>query len=339
MSGEKADVPQPEGPGPQARDDELLIDFLLGRCDERTAEHVRRRLAGGGDFAARHDEMASALEALGRYELPRPPENLTERTLARVSALRRSEALLAGERTRRRAFAPTFSFRELAALAAAIVLAVGIFVPSVRQARKLAQRSGCAANVGQIGTAVAHYANAHNDLLPGSPANEGFWLPQPGQQRASNSAGLFLLVRSGYVACDLFQCPAAGGKSFEFKAGMSDFPSGPTIGYSYQHSLSGPLRRAELAQVAAEKVILADENPIFAGGVFHAERLARTASGNHDGDGQNVLRLNMQVVWTTDCLVGFGGDNIFLAQGVTNYTGNEKPSSKADTFLLPSFGQ
>ena len=336
MSGEKADVPQP---GPQARDDELLIDFLLGRCDEQAAEQVRSRLAEGGDFATRHDELASTFEALGRYEPPAPPENLTERTLARVSALRRSEALLAGERTRRRAVVPTFSFRELAAVAAVVILAVGVFVPSIRQARKLAQRSACAANAGQIGTAVAHYANAHSDMLPGSPANQGFWLQRPGQQLASNSAGLFLLVRSGYLTGDVFQCPAAGGKSFEFKAGMTDFPSAGAIGYSYQHSLSKPLRREALAQFAAKKVILADENPVFSGGVFHAERVARTASGNHGGEGQNVLRLNMQVAWTPGCRVGVDQDNIFLAQGVDKYVGNEQPASEADTFLLPSFGQ
>ena len=65
MSGERADVPQP---GPQARDEELLIDFLLGRCDEQAAEQVRSRLAEGGDFAARHDELASTFKALGSYD-------------------------------------------------------------------------------------------------------------------------------------------------------------------------------------------------------------------------------------------------------------------------------
>ena len=336
MSGEKADVPRGE---PQARSDELLIDFLLGRCDERAAEHVRSRLADGGEFAARHDELAATFQALGRYELPDPPENLTERTLARVSALRRTEALLASERTHRRAVTPTFSFRELTAVAAAVLLAVGVFLPSVRRARKLAQRSACAANAGQIGTAVAHYANAHNDMLPASPANQGFWLRRSGRQRASNSAGLFLLVRSAYLTGDVFQCPAAGGSSFEFKAGMTDFPSGETIGYSYQHSLSRPLRREALARYATEKVILADENPVFVGGVFHADRVTRAASGNHGGEGQNVLRLNMQVVWTPHCRVGVDRDNIFLAQGVDTYVGNEQPASEADTFLLPSFGQ
>lgn len=328
----------PGADGQPSEDEQSLIDFVLGRCDEQSAGEIRRRLAGGGEFAARHREISSALEALGEWQVADPPANLVERTLARVSAQRRSEALLV-EGRRPRSLVPAFSMRELGAIAAAVLLAVGIFIPSLSQAHKRAQRSQCAWNQGQIGSGLAHYANANDDVLPASPVNAGSWLASGGQPPASNSAGLFVLVRSGHVPAEVFRCPAAGGRSFEVRMGMVDFPSPQTIGYSYQHTLAGPVSRAGLDDVARREMrILADNTPVFEKGVFRPER-SDTVSGNHSGAGQNVLSLAPHVAWVTNNYVGVDGDNIFLAEGVTEYNGSEKPASRTDSFLLPTPGR
>ena len=128
---------------------------------------------------------------------------------------------------------------------------------------------------------------------------------------------------------------AAGGRAFVKTAGMVDFPSPQSIGYSYQYSLGGSIR-LETGPVAAEMPILADATPVFAGRRFRAERVGKTVSENHSGAGQNVLYMDGHVTWTAQCRVGVNGDNIWLAQGVYVYTGSEKPRSPADAFLLPS---
>ncbi len=338
MSSKDGDMHDAVGPAARDKDEQLLVDLVLGQCDGPTAQDLRRRLAEDERFAARHREIQTALEALDRYDVPAPPVNLVERTLARVSAQRRSEGLLVERPTGRRAFAPTFSYREMAALAAGLLLIVGIFVPAMRQARRRANRSLCGASQGQIGTGLIHYANTNDGLLPAAPATGSGWLVASGPERSSNSAGLFLLVRSRYVSAETFQCPAAGGESFVARGGMTDFPSPKTIGYSYQHSLARPINREALADVADEMVILGDHTPFFAGGVYRRKDTG-AISTNHGGSGQNALHLNSSVFWTRDNHVGVNGDNIFLADGITAYTGVEVPASPTDSFLLPSLGQ
>jgi len=318
-------------------DEQLLIDFILDRCDEQTAGQVRRQLAEDADFAALHGEISETFRVLSAYEVPEPAPNLVERTMARVRALRSSEALLEVKPIRRGAFPSTFSLRELGALAAAAVLVIGILLPAVRHTARRADRALCSANVGQIGTALSHYANEADEVLPAAPSGRP-WLPVPGQLHVSNSKALFLLVRRRLAHPDVFHCPAAGGETFVVQAGMTDFPSSETIGYSYQHSLGGAIRLTDprLADVADQMAILVDSTPVFAKGVFHPDRVGRTVSDNHPEGGQNVLYLDMHVQWVTDCRVGVNGNNIFLAEGVYNYTGQEKPVSPVDTFVLPN---
>jgi len=322
------------------RDEELVVSYVLGQCAAGELEEVKRRLEAEPDFAQLHQAVARACAVMGRYEALEPPENLVGRTLARVQAMRRSEALLEVRPFKRSAAARTFAFREVAALAAAAIVVIGIVVPSVRQARRLADKSLCAANAGVIGTAVRHYASGNQDLLPSSAAGSSLWLRRGNKSYASNTASLFQLVRQGYATSDVFQCPAGGSQTFAVRAGMVDFPSPRTIGYSYQHSLGRPLRmnQPELAGVASEMAILADATPLFVNGQFRADRLNQAVSDNHPVGGQNVLYLDGHVDWATNSNVGVNGNNIWLAEGITEYTGLERPVSVDDTFLLPHPG-
>ncbi|KPK82065.1 MAG: hypothetical protein AMJ81_10120 [Phycisphaerae bacterium SM23_33] len=315
------------------RDEQWLIDLVLGRCDAAAAEEARRRLESDAGFSALRADVANALSALGAYSAAEPPEDLVDRTMARIRAVRRTEALLEAAPIEPEARRRVFSFRELAALAAVAVLAVGILLPSLWKAHQQAQKALCGNNLAAIFTGVSHYANGNNEALP-SVRGES-WVD------ASNSAGLFLLVRNDYAAPEVFQCPAAGGQSFVVQQGMFDFPSPKSIGYSYQHSLDGPIRRddPELLRVAEEFPILGDTSPMFAGGKFHPDRVGRRVSENHGNTGQNTLRLDGSVFWATHANVGVDGDNIYLVRGVLKYTGVERPASKTDTFLVHQAGR
>ena len=339
MAESKTPDQAPMGPQDDAgatADEQRLIDFVIGRCDEPTRQAVRERIERDPGFAALHDGVRRALDILGAYAAPEPPDDLADRTLARVRAMRRTESLLDRQRQQRRTFAPLLSMRELTALAAAAVLVVGILVPSVREARRRTQRDLCAAHIGQIGTALGHYASGNDESLPAVAADA--WLPGAGRRFASHSTAMFVLSRAGYAPPEVFQCPAAGGRSFNVRAGMSDFPSAQNIGYSWQHSLGEPMRRdhPDVARAADRMVVLADATPVFQAGTFRRDRVHAAASDNHDGQGQNVLFLTGPVVWVTGCRVGVDGNNIWLAEGVFEYAGSERPMSLLDTFLLPN---
>ena len=121
---------------------------------------------------------------------------------------------------------------------------------------------------------------------------------------------------------------------------MVDFPSPQYVSYSYQYSLGRAVRRdaPELVNVAEQMAILADANPLFDGGRFRRDRLGQGVSENHRCTGQNVLYLSGAVRWFTHARAGVNGNNIWLADGIYEYHGDEKPTSPVDTFLLPHAG-
>ena len=319
--------------------EQLLIDFALGRCDESAAEGVRRRIESDDEFASLHEGIARTFAALGLCPAPTPSADLSNRTMARITSSDRVEVLQTVQPSGGMLLS-RFSIRELSALAAAAVIVIGILLPSLRQAHRLSRRSMCANNVWAVGAALNHYANGSDGNFPSSPATTEAWLSRPGCKHASNSAALFLLIRDGCASPGVFQCPSAGGRAFVVSADMTDFPSPQSINYSYQYSLNVPVRRdsPKLAAVAGQMAVLADATPVFTGGSFRPEHAEQAVSENHPDGGQNVLYLDTHVNWATDCRVGVGGDNIWLAEGVSDYTGREKPASPTDTFLLPHPG-
>lgn len=328
----------------QRRNDEaLLMDFLAARSGD-AAEEIHLRLAQEPEFRALYDDIARALAAMRLAPELEPPADLAARTMARIESLRKTEALVAREELHRRTFfRPTFSMRELGAVAAAAIVLAAVFVPSIYKARQQAATDLCASQEAQIGAAASTFANANNGYLPAASAGQGQWLPADGRRAFSNSAGPFKLVVAGYVPPSMFQCPAVSGGSaagFVLQAGMNDFPNAKFISYSYQYALGSSglgFNNPILAKVAKDMAILADETPLFADGRFRPERLNTPDSLNHGGRGQNVLYLDMHVNWAQTPNVGVGGDHIYLVKGVTNYRGDEAPADLTDTFLLPSY--
>ena len=320
----------------------MLTDFLRGELSASDNKEVQDRLDRDEPFKRLHDDISNTFAAMKLLPEDAPPEDLVNTTLARIDQARRTEALLAREEGRRAVTFPTFSLRELSAVAAAVILMAAILVPSMRQARYRAQIGKCASNVGQIGAAILSYANANDDYLPAADGLQNRWLPTEGQAAFSNSAALYKLVRFGYTSPVVFRCPTGGAESFHTKAGMSDFPSEKYITYSYQHTRGPrPMRQNDpiLAEVAERMVILADSTPLFARGFFRRESINHPISENHRRTGQNVLYLDMRVSWADSPTVGVRGDNIYLVKGVLEYRGDEKPSEPTDTFLLPTFSR
>ncbi len=316
----------------------LLIDYVSGNCSQEQANQVKQRLVEDPQFKALCENVSNAFDAINLLPEHEPPAGLVERTMEAIRQRQQVQALIAREEAARPMARRVFSLRELSTVAAILLVLAAVFIPSVRQARQTGLINKCESNVGRIGSAILSYANANNDYLPSASQADSRWLASPGRAASSNSSALFKLVKGGYESPVIFQCPATSSGSFVVQSGFADFPEARYVNYSYQHTLgSGGLNRLRLRDVADDMAILADNTPVFEGGKFNPSQIEATASRNHSRQGQNVLYLTGAVRWAQNAEAGVGGDNIFLANGVFEYDGDETPSTETDTFLLPSF--
>ncbi len=323
-------------------DERALIDYALGRCAPEDKKALDRRLAAEDALADHYRDVTATLAVVGLLPEVEPPAGLVARTIQRIRQKQQTDALLAREGLSAPVRRPTFSLRELGAMAAVAAMLACVLLPVVRRASQIAAAGQCAARAGQIGSAMTDYANANNDRLPAAGSHPR-WLDASDQ--GGTSAGLFKLVASGYAPPAVFRCPAGSGKGeadFEVRAGMVDFPSPDAVGFSYQHTFgANELRRTDpaVATVAESMAILADQSPVFDQRQTRgpARPDADANSHNHGQTGQNVLYLDMHVAWVKTPDAGVMGDNIYLARGVTTYDGDEAPVGPTDTFLLPAY--
>jgi len=326
----------------ETTDERDLIDFVLDRCEGDARRAIEDRLARDEVFAAHHRDVANTFAAVGLLAEREPPADLVERTLARVRQKRQTDALLAREEASVRPRRALFSLRELGAVAAVAGLLTCVLLPVVRRASQVASAGQCRAHQGQIGSALTAYANANDDRLPAAGRRRR-WLEASGE--GGTSAGLFKLVAAGYAPPAAFRCSGRSGPDegdFEVRAGMVDFPSARSVGYSYQHTFgSNELRRSDpaLAAVVESMAILADQTPAFPQGRIRTgpQRAESGNSLNHGQTGQNVLYLDMHVAWVRTPAAGVMGNNIYLVEGVAVYRGDETPAGPTDTFLLPAY--
>ena len=118
-----------------------------------------------------------------------------------------------GSRTRR---GLGFTLIELLVVVAIIALLVSILLPSLQQARELAYRAVCMANLHHVGLAQCMYAGENNGWttrlgLGGVDARYGYaaWFSDAEYGGDPGPVGLGLLVRDGYLSEDghILFCP------------------------------------------------------------------------------------------------------------------------------------
>lgn len=325
----------------QHHDESLLIDLLLGQMAPREAETLRARLKREPQLHAAHENLRRTLAAVDLAVECEPPADLVSATMARVRAAKTTDALLAREEFGRRdVIRPTFSLRELLAVAACVLIVTGAFGVFVKQSQRQRELDVCKARMGKIGASMLTYAGSNQERLPAVGVQDRRWLPSSSQPAVSNSMALFRLAKDGYESPVTFQCPSVGHGSFVVKKDMTDFPAARYVSYSYQHSLGAQglwINDPKLNGRGKQMVVLADANPVFRGGRFERERARTAISDNHNREGMNVLYLSGGVEFKDHAFVGVEDDNIYLAKGVDDYLGEEVPSGPTDTFLLPAF--
>lgn len=335
---------------PTSEFDPRLLDLHLGHLSEAEQAELRGRIDADPRLKAEHEALQSVFSALGLLRDQPMPADLPARTMARVRAAGRPPRVVrpADRLTKHveRHSAPLFRLGRLTdvvAVAALVVLAVGLGLPGMLHLRERQQRLGCSYNLAQLGAGVQQYLNTYNASLPFAGWGPGrSWQPtgDPSVQVVPNRRHVYPLLLQAYVLDPrVFVCPSQPHVPMPASEVQrhDDFLEGRNVSYAYQN-MAGvrPSGRDDPRQP-----ILADENPLFDEGLplFDARRLprfdaTRANSRAHGGAGQNILTLSGEVKWTITPLVGVNGDNIWTLHGVSHYTGREGPTSATDSHLL-----
>jgi len=334
--------------GPQDSFDPRLLDLHLGHLSESERGELRRRLAEDPRLAGQSAALESVLTALDSWAHAPMPADLRARVVARVRAAgpaprlwRASDQLTEHlERTATRVL-PLRNLADIVAVAAMIVLAVGIGVPSMLHMRERQQRLGCSYNLAQVGGAIQQYTSTFNASLPFAGWGPGSsWQPESAAGAATmpNRRHIYLLLSRSFVLDPrVFVCPAQPHVPMSPAAVSqhADFLEARNLSYAYQN-MAG-VRPS--ANDDPRLPVLVDENPLFEDGRLRLDLLRlrdpdRTNSRAHRGAGQNLLTLRGEVKWVTTPLAGVDGDNIWTLRGVSDYTGREGPLAATDSHLL-----
>ncbi len=133
------------------------------------------------------------------------------------------------------------------------------------------------------------------------------------------------------------QSACAGG---ELTPDDHDWHTYEQVSYSYQNQYTNEPVRSDLHPRMA---VLADKNPLFTVRhgrlIFDRSKPLEASSHGHAHRGQNILTLDGTVTWTVRPVVvspdSQREDNIWLANDIDHYEGNEQPGSADDSFLVP----
>jgi hypothetical protein len=147
----------------------MLMDWHLGDLsaedESRLAEAVRR----SPELSAQSEALGRILKLLDQDIAPEAPSGLADSVLAHISS---HEAVLpfptkaaALHPAQEYAAGPVLSLRELVAIAACIILFVGIFVPGYYKAQNIVQRRLCGDHLRQIWMGMANYSESNDGYL------------------------------------------------------------------------------------------------------------------------------------------------------------------------------
>lgn len=328
--------------------DPVLIDLALGRLPADEAMAVRQRLAHDAELAQQYRTLEKTFAALNAAAVPiTAPPSLAESIAAHVAAARPLRVRHGGvEEENNEAESSGLilrmaNLRDVIAVAAMLVLAVGLGIPGLLSVRDRSQRITCSANLAQLGAAVQQYASSYAGALPfASWGKQASWRPtdDPKVTVIPNRQHPYRLVRLHYVDPRFFVCPSQDDRPMpaDQVPDRDDFLEARNVSYAYQN-MAGV---RPTVNDSPDLPLMADENPLFADGVPLADLFrgefdaALRNSPAHNSRGQNILTVSGHVRWTESPTVGVNGDNIWTIAGETEYTGREGPATKADAHLL-----
>ncbi|UCC29416.1 MAG: hypothetical protein JSU86_14585 [Phycisphaerales bacterium] len=323
--------------------EETLLDWHLNRLDDEQRSWVEAELLRDSELRAKSDRLGQILQPLDHWRGAPAQLNLEDKVLAHVERsgqANRASPVLPMDGGGRGLF-PFASLRDLLAVAACILLLIGVFVPGVSELRNRSQRAMCASNLGSISRGVSSYQQTFAGSLPFAGRPKGaYWLPAGarGKPYASNSRHAYLLVKFNYGPTpDDFICPGAKtGRPMRVDdlRAYDDFDSACNVSYAMLN-LAGP---APNLRPVMPIVYLGDTNPLFVGARFNPSvDPDKTNSPAHRGRGQTVLTLDGSAKWVTKPVYGRQRDNLWLIGNIREYTGVEALTRDDDVQLVPGY--
>jgi len=333
---------------------QLLFDYCIGLTPQEKNSEAEALITSNKEAAEIHSKLKAYLAPLDSIELEDCPDELVERTVMRVNNLADSSQLhlrqlLATEQTKKVTTKISFwrNFSEVAVVAAAIMLVVGILVPTLRATRHKSWQQRCQRQMGSIFRGISDYISDHDGQLPtvATAAGAPWWkVGYQGDENQSNTRHIYLLAKDGYVDISNFVCPGCGG---EKTAGITDseirnlkdFPNREYVTYSFQIRC----RKTASGKLRCRKVLMADWNPLFEKLPDFSRQLKLRLSRdlltlnsiNHNRRGQNVLFGDGCVKFLRTRFIDISKDDIYTLQDTDIYHGSEVPSCETDFFLAP----
>jgi hypothetical protein len=260
--------------------------------------------------------LSNLFGLLNDYPVEEADDTLLHATLASIDRhdRERAEALkldpiLENSENRGRGF--RIPLPELFAMAAVILIMVGVGWPIMGKLRANSVDRTCANNMRVMAQAFGTYATDYQNVLPTATAGVG---PASWDQ-VRNIVNLRPLVEYGYCDHDHLNCP-----------GHHD-----PYGSSYSYQWKPPSSLLQWGN-GPDRVILGDRNPLIDATISGHSVPANTMSNNHGGRGQNVILSDGSILWLTQPKVG--RDNIWLPEGATFLQTGQQHADANDAFLV-----
>ena len=329
---------------------ELLLDYHLDRLEADERVRVEGWLEEDSALQASHRNLLEVLRPLDAWTVPAADPDLADNVLRAVERSRKLRDLSHQPEWQATATAASgggsrgflFTGRELLAAAACILLVFSLLVPGISKVRRDAQRGQCASNMHSIHQGLSSYQNMFTSSVPFMAGIPGAsWLPggdgAPQRPTQSNSRHVYRVLKLRLVPrAEAFICPAddAVAMSDTDIEQSDDFTEFRNNSYDSMNMAGG---FPEVAP-APSTVYLSDHNPLFVRGRFDDSVDPDQAnSTNHDGRGQNIMRLDGSVEWLTSPIIETRGDNLWLMGNRRQYDGTETQDDPSDGWMIPGF--
>ena len=334
----------------------LLLDLYLDQLDAETRDWLESQLRMDAELRVKYERLEQVLAPLDSWEVAPPPADLAENVLRHVRQHTSAATTVsaAEEQSPKTIPFPTqateratgggrgwyFAWRDIAAVAACILLVFTVMIPGLSRMRSRAQQLSCANNLSAIHQGTATY-NASFGGLPFAGGDTGRpWLPDQAnsQPHQSNSRHPYILIRLNHVSPAKFVCPAdrrTVPMDLSSIADYDDFPTRRNLSFDTLN-MTGPM---PCCATTPDLAYMSDHNPLFVRGQFDESLDPDEANSptHGNGAGQNVLFLDGRVEWLTSPVYGPRRDNVWLIRQVRRYTGSEARQEPDDAFLVPGF--
>jgi hypothetical protein len=334
---------------------QLIFDYCMGQSSEEDCAQVEHIIASNPQAKKFCQNLQSILNPLDSVAGEPCPEDLAERTLARLKRARQPGQHSPGAIIPAEAAPQTIrvdfwrQFTQVAAVAAIVLFLASVSIPALKMAREKYYLGRCQAQFNNIYQGLVSYT-ADYDAPPTINATIGspWWkVGYQGKENYSNTRAVWLLPRYGYVDPAKFVCPARRkAQDIDYStvdpSKLYDFPGRDYIDYS-----SRVCRQNQRRALSEEMVLMADMNPLSERiPTDHSkpfkirldESILNTNSINHGRRGQNLLLYNGSVGYNKTRCMRTSEDDFFSTRNMTygsEVVGSELPVSDKDAFLAP----